>query len=463
LFDVRPHEPAPAAPGPDALGPWGKRGLALLAVVVIAFGVLVEIRSAFLKRRMGDLSVFMRAAWAVRSGADLYQVTDENDFHYHYPPLFAILLVPLADPPPGVSQPWTVPYPVTVALCYAGNVLCLALAVHLLASALERSSPDPSARGVPRGGRRWWALRVLPVLACLPPVGHTLMRGQVNLLLLLLLCGAAAATLRGRSWRAGLWLSGAVCLKVIPALLLAYPLARRDVRCLAGCALGLAVGLGAVPAAVFGPARTVAYYREWVHVLVGPGLSPGGDSDPARDNELIKITATDSQSFQAVFHNALYPDRATRLPFPSAGVRAAHWLAAGLMTALTLLAARRGRGDGPGEVIAFGALSVTMVLASPVCHLHYFAASVPLVMGCLAASWERSGAARLGAGALLLGAANVAANTLPNLPGMLVLRDGGLATAAALLLWGTGVVLLWRGGGRRGAAARPAGGLAAAA
>ena len=456
MYDVRPHPSAPTPPT-DALGPWQKRGLVLLLLVFVGFGVLVEVRSAFLKRRMGDLSVFMRAAWAVRSGEDLYQVTDENDFHYHYPPLFAILLVPLADPPPGFHQSWTVPYPVTVVLCYLGSLACLALAVHLLASALERSSSVPATPG----GRRWWALRLLPVLACLPPIGHTLMRGQVNLLLLLLLCGAGAATLRGRRWQSGFWLAGAICLKVIPALLLAYPLARRDVRCLAGCALGLAVGLGAVPAAVFGPARTVAYYEEWARVLAAPGLGAG--SDPARDDELIKVTATDSQSFQAAFHNALYPDRDTRPPFPSSGVRAAHWAAAGLMIALTLLAARRARGDGPGEVIAFGGLAVTMVLASPVCHLHYLALEVPLVMGCLGASWKRAGAARLGAGALCLGAANVAANVLPNLPGMLVLRDGGLAAAGALLLWGTGMVLLVSGSGRVRSAGPRTGAAAAAA
>ena len=42
--------------------------------------------------------------------------------------------------------------------------------------ALERTSSDPAVRSMPRGCWRWWALRMLPVLVCLLPVGHTLMR-----------------------------------------------------------------------------------------------------------------------------------------------------------------------------------------------------------------------------------------------------------------------------------------------
>ena len=48
------------------LGRWEKVGLALFFVILLALGGMVEYRSAFLTRRMGDLDVFLRAAWAVR-------------------------------------------------------------------------------------------------------------------------------------------------------------------------------------------------------------------------------------------------------------------------------------------------------------------------------------------------------------------------------------------------------------
>src|SRR5262249_39700762 len=200
---------------------------ALLPVLVIAFGVLVEVRSAFLKRRMGDLGCYLRAAWAVRTGGDLYAVTDDNHWHYNYPPLLAILMAPLADPPPGEDGARRPPYAVSWAVWYVFSVLCLAVGVHVLARALEKTSARPEVRNQPAGCRRWWALRLWPVLVCLPPIGHTLMRGQVNLLVLALFCAAAAATVVGRRFQAGLWLSGAVSIKIYPAFLLLYPLWRR--------------------------------------------------------------------------------------------------------------------------------------------------------------------------------------------------------------------------------------------
>src|SRR5260370_32389830 len=125
------------------------------------------------------------------------------------------------------------PYAVSVAVVYFFNLGCLAFAVHTLAAAL-----DPA----PAGSFRWWALRVWPVLACLVPIGHTLMRGQSNLLVLALLAATVAAVLRGRSFQAGLWLAGGACLEVFPAFLFLFPLWRPDRRCLGGAAAGVLPG-----------------------------------------------------------------------------------------------------------------------------------------------------------------------------------------------------------------------------
>ena len=76
----------------------------LFFLVLPILGGIVEMRSAFLMRRMGDLDCFLRAGWAVRTGSDLYSVTSDNDWHYNYPPLYAILIAPLADPPRGIDN-----------------------------------------------------------------------------------------------------------------------------------------------------------------------------------------------------------------------------------------------------------------------------------------------------------------------------------------------------------------------
>ena len=233
----------------DRLAPWQRWFVALFCVVLLGFGVMVELRSAFLRQRLGDFRVFAQAAWAMRAGVDFYDLKVDGRWHYCYPPLLAMALYPLADPPAGVARTGMLPFAASVAIWYVFSVLCLFLGVHLLAQALEERFTSAPARF----GRRWWFLRLVPIVTCLVPIGHTLMRGQVNLLVLALFCAALAAMLRGRRLRGGLWLAGSICIKIIPAFLLLYPLWRRDRRLLAGCVLGLLIGLGVIPTICFGP------------------------------------------------------------------------------------------------------------------------------------------------------------------------------------------------------------------
>src|SRR5256885_9382916 len=109
---------------------------------------------------------------------------------------------PLADAPAGADRSALLPYPVSVALWFAINLACGLVAVHWLARALEDSPPDPAVRSAPAGCQAWWRHRVVPLLICLPPVAHTLMRGQVNLIVLWLLAGMLAAHVRGRGFTA---------------------------------------------------------------------------------------------------------------------------------------------------------------------------------------------------------------------------------------------------------------------
>jgi hypothetical protein len=427
--------------------------LATLLALVAVFGALVEYRTAFLKRRMGDLGCYLRAAWAVRAGADLYEVTDNNTWHYNYPPLLAILMAPLADPPPGADTTGMLPYAWSAGIWYVINILCLALAVHWLAGALLRTSALAELRLQPPGSRAWWALRCMPVLVCLVQIGHSLMRGQANLLLLALLCGMAAGLLRGQRFRAGLCLAGMICIKVFPAYLLLYPLWQRDRRCLTGCAAGLLLGMVVVPLAVFGPARTVTHYQKWAQVLVGPALGAG--EDQSRAAELIRVVATDTQAFQAVLHNTMNPNRYARPLQVEPWVRAAHWLIGAALTGVTLLAARQRRLDGARAVLLLGALTTLMLLLCPVCHLHNLTLAALLVGGLIMDNWERTQArsasegtlhtsARLGWGLAAVFTVYVGLGVVPQLPGCELMRDFGLAMYASLLLWLTAVVRLWR-------------------
>jgi hypothetical protein len=418
-----PEQMHDSSPPIDRLRFWERLGMAALVGVIVVFGVIVEIRSALLSRHMGDAGVYLRAAWAARmGGADLYTIVDDNGWHYHYPPLLAVVLMPLANPPAFVPAELILPYPVSIALWYMLSVFSLAWSLHTLAAALAPEDIPSS--------RRWWLVRLLPLLACLGTVGETLGRGQINCLVLAGLCGWLASSLRGRQLRAGLWLSLAICLKIIPAFLLLVPLVRRERRCLAGCALGLLVGLIVVPTLVLGPRQTLACYRAIGETVIGPGLGIGDDT--SRAVELTNVTGTHSQSFLSILHNALHPNRATRPPDASDTLRIVHLILGGCMTFFTLWVFRR-RGNAPDEVLLGGCIILTMLMLSPISHMHYFCEAIPLLMGLIVLS-RGEGAYPTCALCLLL-AFNGLVSVMPYLPGLKWMQDLGAIGLSALLLW----------------------------
>lgn len=433
------------SPLPELARPsrWEQAGLVLLALLTVAFGALVEYRSTRLQMRKTDLPIYLRAASELRAGRSPYEFTSTGESHYNYPPLLALVLAPLAHGPEGDS-PGTVPFAVSVALWYGLSVLAVVWAVHVLARRLERASTDLAVRDAPPGCWRWWALRVIPVVVCLPGIARTLALGQVDLLVLFLICAALAATLARQGYRAGLLLSGAVCIKLIPAFLLIYPVWRRDLRCLAGFTLGVALGCGLIPAAVLGPAKAWAYHRRWAEVVVLPAL--GLSADRTRESDLTSMASVHSQSLVAVFHAFQHPDRDLRPAQPGAAAKGAAVLIVALMVLVTLAAARYQAPAGPPLAIAFGGLVALMLLLAPVCHPHYFCHWLPLVTGLVAWDLEQQrGRKGLSRRLVCLLVLVTACNTLTSVPGLAILRDRGLATAAGIALWAAGVAVLRRG------------------
>jgi hypothetical protein len=401
---------------------WGVIALLLAAVIL---GVVVEWRSAFLRRRMTDLVCYLRGAWAVRAGADLYAVTEDSGWHYNYPPFLAILLGPLAEPPPDAAPMTALPYPVSVAVWYAAGVVALILAVHLCAAAVETGLARPPRRY----GYSWWSLRLVPLALILPAAGRTLSRGQVNTIVLALLAGWAAGLVTGRRARAGVCLAFAICIKVIPAFLILHPLWQRDRRCLAGLALGLVLGLIVLPVLASGPERALAQAKHFIEATLRPGL--GADGDGTRGEELTDMTTTDSQSILYVLHNYCFVNPWARDPVAATWTRVAHWSISGLLTLLTLAVLGR-RPTTPRNELAFiGALTTIMAVTSPVCHLHYFVFALPLVTAVYAGPrrWQTSEALAF----FLL--ANVA-SLLPSL----ATRMYGLTTMGALVLWASALL-----------------------
>lgn len=411
---------------------WTRLSIVLLAALFVGFGVLTFVRSAMQSVRKTDLTVYLRAAWAVRSGEDLYTVQDEHGWHYHYPPLLAAALVPFAQPPVGSEETPLVPFGTVVVLWYCAGVALVSLAGPWLASRV-------GTLAVHREGRyRFWLVHA-PLWILLPALGSSLGRGQVNELVLILLTGMVISAVNGHRFAAGVWLASAICIKVIPAYLIVYPLWRRDTRWLAGMATGLVVGLFLLPSAVVGPRRTVELYGSWIDKIIHPAAS--GETTTDRGRELLSMIATDNQSFQGMFHNWGNLDRATRPTTASPATRIAHVLCTLLMTVITLAAGHRSRMKDPQrEAVAITALFIPMLLASPVCHLHYFVLLLPPIVAIVAGHLVNGQRVRpaLAGGLILV----FITQLLPRIPGLEIARDVGLASLGAMIVWASAIIEL---------------------
>jgi hypothetical protein len=359
------------------VGRLARRDLAVLmafAAIALLFGALVVWRSAFMNYRHTDFGVYARAAWAVRSGHDIYEVTDDGGLHYCYPPPFAVLMTPFAEPPSPEHQHTYIPFGLSVSIWYLLSIGFAFVAAHVLALAVEVTAEGTVDR------HKWWAMRVWPVLLTLPALGNNLSHGQVNSLLLLLVACAIAGLIRGRSRAAGAWLAGAVVLKVFPGFLAIVPLVRRDRRCFAGLTLGLVVLLIGVPAFAWAPAGIWQANRKFLDVMVNPVV--GGACQCDRCEEMFNVLRTDNQSIQAVMHAWQYCGDVNAPAEPSRQIQMAHWLIGGALTISTLAAGRR-RLAGNDLLLFAGALTVVMLFISPMCHLHYYLLTMPLVTGLL--------------------------------------------------------------------------------
>jgi alpha-1,2-mannosyltransferase len=409
--------------------------LALLVFLAIGVGVVVELRSAYMQRRHTDLGVYLRASWAIREGIDHYTVTDDNCWHYTYPSLLAIALIPFADAPPGTPQPvWAVPYPVSVAFWYLLSVGLLAWSVHHLCRALEDTHPD-GPRPAAISGRRFWWTRTWPLWVCLPAIGSTLFRGQVNLLTLALVSGCIAAAIRGRRASAGWWLAAATCVKVIPGLLVLYPLVRRDWKMLSHFVLGIIAGVVLIPAVVLGPERALTTTETFVNQTILPGLT----TQPGKlSTELTDMNSTDNQSVQAIIHAAVNWNESPRPRAASAGTKLAHAATGLTLIILTFLAGRRIPDERYRTLFQLSGLLITAVAITPVNHTHYMALAVPAVLGLVYWELERRGKFVWGWALVTVAVLHVASGIwprIPNLPGFQAARDLGVTMLGTLLVW----------------------------
>ncbi len=428
---IHPARPTAADRG---LANWESVSVLLLLGLLVWFGFLTHYRSTRVQERMTDFGVYSRAAWAVRAGLNPYDTPDDRGWHYLYPPTFVLLMLPFADPPIGTDPRGYLPYSTSVAIWYALNVLLMFFTVHLLAK-----TALPNAL---RFSRRWWYARLIPLDIGLLALGYTLSRGQVNIVVLL--CLALLLFWRKRSHLAGWCLALACAIKVLPGLLIIWPILTKRWGLLVGLVLGSVVWLFVLPEFVWGARGAVEMNATFLSRVAAPSVTNTGDSTIHK--EFSGTTSTDSQALQAIVHAWRYPDRSTRPEVCDSLTKAIHYGAGLMLLGLTLMVGWKQRTVlmQPIPAILFvGALCVLMVHIAPASHMHYYSYSLILLTGLTALDLQRHPTravptARTICG-LVLWMILTGIPLIDSVPMCNVLRDFGLAVAANLALWAWGV------------------------
>ncbi len=195
------------------------------SIAMVLVGVVILVSGIYFARRSGtdplaytnDFNVYYYGAREMTAGRDPYQNSLGDWIAYLYPPLLAELLIPLA----------MLPVPVAAYLWFlisaAATLSAAWMSASLVAGGKERAGPAPR-----------YSRRVLisagALLIVLRFVLDNFDMGQVNAVVTM--CAVAHVYLfaKNRRLASALALAFAVSLKLTPALLIAYHLARKRLK-----------------------------------------------------------------------------------------------------------------------------------------------------------------------------------------------------------------------------------------
>ncbi|HBL44626.1 glycosyltransferase family 87 protein [Gimesia sp.] len=217
--------------------------LFLIALAVFAPGYMAALRPAdgqvfdffkewaAVRNRLSEMPVYADQELALQKHLNLKR-TDSGGFFDRYnthPPSANLIAVPFA---------WLSYQDAHLAWSLA-SLGMLALAIYWIVQALQIQMTF------------WSGLALLTLLLACDPLQQSLIQGQPNLLLALLVVAAWKTGRSGNSLLAGACLGLATAVKIYPAYLFLYFLIRRDVRALLGGALAFAI-ISLITVALFG-------------------------------------------------------------------------------------------------------------------------------------------------------------------------------------------------------------------
>ena len=198
--------------------------------------------------------------------AELGQDDQLYDRHpdYLYPPFFLVLLRPLTHVSPIAAA----------VLWQFGKYAALVAGFMLAWSLLARAGPLPLV------------VKVGSVIMSLRFVASDLGHGNVNLFIAFLVVLAVWLLASGRPLLCGLTVATAACIKVTPALWVAYLFYKRQWRALLGVLIGVVLALEVVPLLVASPAMNHALLGRW-YTRVVHGYAAQGHVYSTRMNQSL--------------------------------------------------------------------------------------------------------------------------------------------------------------------------------
>ena len=201
-------------------------GFGILAAAVLSSGLYFARKSGTnADVHSNDFNVYYRAAREVLTGRDPYQDSLGEWTPYLYPPLLAEMLTPLA----------LLPLPVAAYIWYlisAASIFGSVSMLSALAGDSERGGIEPTARRL--------GLAALAVVVVLRFMLDTFNLGQVNTVVAALAVAHVFFYCREKKTLSAIALVLAISIKLTPALLLVYHLAKLRLKFAAACAALLA-------------------------------------------------------------------------------------------------------------------------------------------------------------------------------------------------------------------------------
>jgi alpha-1,2-mannosyltransferase len=261
--------------------------MALAIVAVLASGVYFARQSGANPRKYeNDFNVFYFAASEMLDGRDPYQEVLHAWTPYLYPPVLAELMMPMALLPlPMAAYAWfLISLSAAVAAAWmAASLADLERADELLPS---RATPRPAVNGTNRlvdwvtdPANRRAVIAGLVWIILLRFILDNFKLGQVNLIIAMLAVAHVYCYATNRRRWAAAVIALAIAIKLTPALLLVYHLARRRWLYATGCGLcaGVLIAASFLPFGARAPETFGVFFNRTVRNQQGFDLAFGGN------------------------------------------------------------------------------------------------------------------------------------------------------------------------------------------